>query len=242
VNGAPVCLRWAAPLLGCLATLGVSACSPGDVAIGSAETTPSAAEDPPDATPPESDPVRETPLVVDLQMENLSPLYKGFFSHKPFVQALATDLAPHVRSRSATVKVIWSPEDGVGAIQLLVPDGESSLTEAGRRLAEERWLEAEPLMPYLRAVDGYRSALGGRYDLRILSFGLALEVWDPHSESRCLWPAVQEGGEPPVLGPTLICHDPFGKTEELTRAGDTWPAKIKGDKKARAALAGALGH
>ena len=243
MNGTPLRLRWISPWLGCLAALGLPACSPkGDAIPDPAETPTASAEDPTDATSAESDPVRETPLVVDLQMENLSPLYKGFFSHEPFVQALASDLAPHVRSRSATVKVIWSPDDSVGAIHLLIPDGESTLAEAGRRLPEERWLEAAPLMPYLGALDGYRSSLGERYDLRILSFGLALEVWDPHSESRCLWPAEQEGGEPPVLGATLSCRDPFGKTEELTRAGDAWPAKIKGDKKARKALAGALGH
>lgn len=229
-------------MLGGVLALGVPACSPDDPAADTTEEAtprPDTAEDR-TAEAPESR--AGAPLVVDLQMENLSPLYKGFFSHEPFVQALASDLAGFIRSRSATVKVIWSPTDSLGSIHLLVPDGEDALAEAGRRLPEERWLEASPLAPYVKALDGYRSALGERYDLRILSFGLALEVWDPHTENRCLWPTETVGGETPVLGGTLTCRDPFGESEELTREGDAWPAKIKGDKKARKALAGAFGH
>lgn len=235
----PLCL---AGNLGWLIALGVVACSPDIPGPQPIEEATPAPRTPDEATTEEPDARGGTPLVIDLQMENLSPLYKGFFSHESFVQALASDLARSIRSRSATVKVIWSPTDSLGSIHLLVPDGEDALAEAGRRLPEDRWLEASPLAPYVEALDGYRSALGERYDLRILSFGLALEVWDPHTENRCLWPTVQVGGELPVLGGTLTCRDPFGKAEELTRDGDTWPARIKGDKKARKALAGALGH
>ena len=182
--------------------------------------------------------------MVDLALENLSPLYKGFFGHTPFVEQLATDLAPHVASRSVTVKVIWDGDEdgGTGSIQLLVPDGEATLTRAGQRLADERWLDPAPLAPYVSALDSYRNALGERYDLRLLSFALALELWDPHSECRCLWPVAPGDAAEPEMDSQITCRDPFGKTLELTRDGETWPAPIDGTKRACKALAGALGH
>jgi hypothetical protein len=182
------------------------------------------------------------PLVVDLQMEGLAPLYKGFFSERTYVAALGTALAPHVASRSVTVKAIWVEETVTGSIQLLVPDGEAALARAGAGLLDDGdRLDIVPLAPYVAALDGYRTALGERYDLRIFSFGLALELWDPHSEYRCMWPTVDDPQTGPELGPLLTCRDPFGESYEIRREGDSWPAAIEGHKKARKALLGALG-
>ncbi len=195
-------------------------------------------------TPTEAEhPARDgAPLVVDLQMEGLAPLYKGFFSERTPVAALGTALAPHVASRSVTVKAIWVEETVTGSIQMLVPDGETALARAGAGLRDggDR-LDIAPLAPYVAALDGYRTALGERYDLRILSFGLALELWDPHSEYRCLWPTVDDPQTGPELGPVLTCRDPFGESYEISREGGSWPASIGGHKKARKALRGALG-
>ena len=180
--------------------------------------------------------------MVDLQMEGLAPLYKGFFSERTAVAEMGTALAPHVASRSVTVKAIWAEETVTGSIQRLGPAGADTLARAGAALeGDGGQLDPGPLGPYLSALDGYRTSLGERYDLRIFSFGLALELWDPHSEFRCLWPAVDDPRTGPSLGPELTCRDPFGKSYVLTRDGDAWPAGLDGHKKARRALRGALG-
>ena len=206
---------------------------PVDEAATPEETTP---REPPTETVTRGD----VALAVDLQTEGLSPLYKGFFRHPPFVTQLAADLGPHVRSRSATVKVVWDEPTVTGTIQLLVPDGEDSLATMGRGLSQEERLDATPLQPYVAALDGYRRAVGDRYDLRVLSFGIALELWDPRSECRCLWPVAS--GDSPLPGPTITCLDPFGKSYDLGADGDTWPAGVRGHKKGKKALLGALGQ
>ena len=199
----------------------------------------------PDEPSPEPDIRGDTSLVVDLQTEGLSPLYKGFFRHPPFVAQLAENLGPHVRSRSATVKVVWDEPTVTGTIQLLVPDGEEPLAVVGRGLSKEDRLDTVPLQPYVTALDAYRGAVGDRYDLRVLSFGIAMELWDPRSECRCLWPVVAGGGargDSPVPGPTITCREPFGEAYELSADGDAWPAEIRGHKKGKKALLGALGQ
>ena len=209
------------------------------------EDTEAATPDGPDA-PTESTTAPTRPpdqtLTIDLQMEGLSPLYKGFFSAPPLKAQLARDLGPHVDSRSATIKVVWDEDTVTGTISMLVPDGEALLAATGKTFADSGTLDTTPLDAYLRAIEGYRTAVGERYDLRVLSFGLTLELWDPHSECRCLWAAVTGADDAAELGPDLVCHDPFGKVLDLHRDGDAWPAPVKGSKKARKALKGALGN
>ena len=184
----------------------------------------------------------DEPFSVDLKLENLSPLYKGFFSHKPFVQELASSLSPHVESRSTTVKVVWIEEQQLGSIQVLIPDGEATLAQVGAGLEGDGVLDPAPLSPYVEALDDYRRRVGERYDLRLLSFDLALELWDPHSESRCMWLLTEGDAAPAVPGPRIDCHAPFHKQYTLERDGDDWPAPIKGNRKGRKILLGALGH
>ena len=211
---------------------------------GDEEPTPDAA--PGEATPEEETPKPtrpdDQPLTVDLKLENLSPLYKGFFSHKPFVQQFAKAMSPHVESRAVTLKVVWTEATQVGSIQVLVPDGESTLELVGQGLVDEGPVDPAPLAPYVEALDAYRGEVGRSYDIRVLSFELALELWDPHSESRCLWVVTAGDAEQAELGPRIDCHDPFHKQYELERDGDAWPAPIKGNRKGKKILQGALGH
>ncbi len=234
--------RRSVALAAALSVLGL-ACAD-DEAPGADGEQPTASESTPATDPEEPIPGRpaDQPLSVDLQLEGLSPLYKGFFSDSPLVSALGSDLAPHVRSRSATVKVIWVESTVSGSIQMLVPDGEEALAAVGRKLDRDEVVDPAPLLPYVEGIGGYRRAVGERYDLRVLSFSLALELWDPRSQSRCLWPVVGGNGAPLDLGPQVTCRDPFGNALELERSGDRWPAKVKGSKKARKALLGALGQ
>jgi len=218
-------------------------CPPADDT--SVDEAPTAAESTPAEPATESVTRGGESLAIDLQTEGLSPLYKGFFRHAPFVAQLAEDLGPHVRSRSATVKVVWDEPTVTGTVQLLVPDGEEPLAAVGRSLARDERIDAAPLQPYVAALDAYRQSVGERYDLRVLSFGIALELWDPRSECRCLWAIVAGDaaqGDSPVLGPTITCRDPFGKAYDLTADGDSWPAEIRGHKKGKKALSGALGQ
>jgi hypothetical protein len=215
-------------------------CRAGDEgAAEPSESTPTHAAAESDRTPPDRG---SRPLVIDLHLDNLSPLYKGFFSHKPFIEQLAMDLAPHIRSQSVTIKVVWDDEHSSGSIQMLVPDGEQALDQAGQHLDDERRMDTAPLDPYLRALDGYRKAVGDRYDMRVLSFGLHLELWDPRSESRCLWPVLGGDAAALALGPTVECWQPLGERFTLERRGDAWPAEMSGTKKQRRILAGALGQ
>jgi len=183
----------------------------------------------------------EQALVIDLQLEGLSPLYKGFFSDPPLKAQLARDLGPHVDSRSATVKVVWDEDTVSGTISMLVPDGEPLLVAVGKEFTGSETVDPGALDAFLRAIEGYRTRVGERYDLRVLSFGLTLELWDPHSECRCLWAAVKGDSDAAELGPSIVCHGPFGKTLELLRDGERWPAPVAGSKKAKKALQGALG-
>jgi len=218
------------------------ACGDGDDPADEPTTPDTVKTDEPPAAKGAQDPrPADQPIVVDLQLEGLSPLYKGFFSDAPLEEGLARDLGPHVDSRSATVKVVWHEPTVTGTISLLVPDGEPLLTAAGKRFADDATLDPVTLDAYLRAIEAYRTAVGERYDLRVLSFGLTLELWDPHTECRCLWPAVTGADDSAEFGPLITCHDPFGKLLELERSGDVWPAEVKGTKKAKKALKGALG-
>lgn len=204
-------------------------------------TTPDEADEPTATTTAPTRPPDQT-LTIDLQLEGLSPLYKGFFSDPPLKAQLSQALGPHVDSRSATIKVVWDEPTVSGTISMLIPDGEALLTATGKTFADSETLDPTPLDAYLRAIEGYRTSVGDRYDLRVLSFGLALELWDPHTECRCLWDAVTGVDDVAELGPSLACHDPFGKVLQLQREGDAWPAPVKGSKKAKKALKGALGN
>lgn len=222
--------------------LGLSlACKSGDEIADEPETPTAGQQDKPTASEGEPPRPADQPLIVDLQMEGLSPLYKGFFSDPPFKAQIARDLGPHVDSRSATVKVVWHEPTVTGTISLLVPDGEPLLAAVGKRFVDDATLHPSLLDAYLRTIEGYRTAVGERYDLRVLSFGLTLELWDPHTECRCLWPTVNSADDRAQLGPHITCHDPFGKLLELERSGDSWPAEVQGNKKAKKALKGALG-
>lgn len=183
----------------------------------------------------------DKPLRVDLELEGLSPLYKGFFSQQSFLQALASDLAPHVVHPSVTIKVVWNETDKAGTIQMLVPEGEALLPATGPKFKEDRLLDPEPLGPYYAALEAYRSGVGDRYDLRVLSFGVALEMWDSSSECRCMWPAVRGEHGALAAGPLITCREPLGGTLELEQEEETWPSRVKGSRKARKVLAGALG-
>ncbi len=216
------------------------ACGEGTAPEDTEAATPDGADAPTESATPPPRPPDQT-LTIDLQMEGLSPLYKGFFSDPPLKEQLARDLGPHVDSRSATIKVVWDEETVTGTISMLVPDGEALLAATGKTFSDSEILDPAPLDAYLRGIEGYRTSVGERYDLRVLSFGLTLELWDPHTECRCLWGAVTGADDDAELGPSLVCHDPFGKVLELNRDGDVWPAPIKGNKKARKALKGALG-
>jgi len=201
-------------------------------------TTPEAKQAATEATVPDRG---DKPLRVDLELEGLSPLYKGFFSQQSLLQTLAGDLAPHIANPSVTVKVVWNETDKAGTIQMLVPEGEAPLAATGPTFRDDRSLDPAPLAPYYSALEAYRAGVGERYDLRVLSFGLALEMWDSTSECRCLWPAVrgEQGGLVP--GPRITCREPLGGTLELTQDGEAWPSRLKGSRKARKVLAGALG-
>ncbi len=192
-----------------------------------------------DATPAERG---DRPLAIDLKLDNLSTLYKGFFRHEPFLERLAADLAPHVRSRSVTIKVVWDDARSSGSIQMLVPDGEETLARVGRGLDADGTVDPAPLDPYLRALDAYRSAVGRRFDMRVLSFAIQLELWDPHSESRCLWPTQAGDAGPVTLGPAVECWEPLGKRFTIERSGDRWPAELSCTPRQRRILAGALGQ
>lgn len=141
-----------------------------------------------------------------------------------------------------TVKVVWSEAEQLGSIQALIPDGEATLARVGEGLEGDGTLDPAPLGPYVEALDGYRRAVGEAYDLRVLSFAAALELWDPHSESRCLWTLVGGDAEPAAPGPVIACTDPFTKRYEIERDGEAWPAPVKASRKARKILLGALGR
>ena len=90
---------------------------------------------------------------------------------------------------------------------------------------------AQKLRRMLAPLAAYRSWLGARYDLRILSFDVRLAFWDRRSGGHCSIGGEIGDPEGKRLGPCFRCLDPReGGRVEVCRDSETWPAMLTGKK------------
>lgn len=127
---------------------------------------------------------------VVLVWQGISSLHKGFFSDPKAVGDLGEGLADTVKG-PANVYVRFDSERREGQIHLQLRPDELTLPMK----IEGGHVPLQALAPITRALAAYRSAVAGRYDLRVENFEVGIESFrGPHS---CVFKA---GGKPPPDG------------------------------------------
>jgi len=108
--------------------------------------------------------------VAVLNFTGVGGLYKGFFSDSKAVAALGENLTGSVTS-PALVHVRYSEADLAGSIALEVTPSELLLSPG---VSEKGNVVLQDLAPALAALAKYRSAIAGRFDLRVDTFKILL--------------------------------------------------------------------
>jgi len=162
----------------------------------------------------------------------LSPLYTRFFGDEAALGTLAVDLGAVFEAPSLALDVVWSETEKAGTITLHVPESHRGGEPLAAALAAGDPVPAQELGPLLAPLGRYREALGGRYDLRILSFDIRLAFWDHGSGSYCSIGG--ELGDPAgqLLGACFRCLDVrAGGGVQVCRDEPAWPARVSGEKR-----------
>ena len=206
---------------------------------GVAQLGDSAAGDAP-AEPAEPSPTGPGPA-ISVEPIELSPLYKGFVTDPAATGKLTEALASVAHARLVRVQVSWDEARKVGSMTLLMPEEERVGAPLARALIGDQPLDAGRLQPWLKALGSWRAELGNRFDLRLLAFQTRLGFWDPSTGSRCYLDGAAGDPSGATVGSCFQCLDPrTGQMLPLCREGDSWPAKVEGDKKARRMLSSAF--
>ena len=207
--------------------------------------------DPPDPEPgtPEETATPETTAFEDLDDDDsspvppariptihykpigLSPLYARFFSDETAMRQLGEDLGRTFDADSVAFEVTWNETEMSGAITLFVPETDLRGERLADAIAAGEPVPAQKLRRMLAPLAAYRSWLGARYDLRILSFDVRLAFWDRRSGGHCSIGGEIGDPEGKRLGPCFRCLDPReGGRVEVCRDSETWPAMLTGKK------------
>ena len=132
-------------------------------------------------------PEGEAPQVL-LVWDNISDLYRSFFSHTEPLTRLSSDLVGYANG-PVNLYVRWDQEAFSGAIRLrILPD-----TLVAPQLGEGGLVPLQALAPLTTALASYRSDVSSRFDIRIESFEVALESFS--GARHCVFPIV--GKSPP---------------------------------------------
>ena len=134
----------------------------------------------------------EAPQVV-LVWDNISDLYRSFFSHEEPLTVLSSGLAG-VANGPVNIHVRWDQEAFAGTIRLRIrPD-----TLVSPQLGSGTQVPLQALAPLTTALAAYRADVSSRFDIRIASFDVALESFS--GARHCVFPIV---GKPPPDGRLL---------------------------------------
>ena len=159
----------------------------------------------------------------------LSPLYARFFADEAAMDRLARDLGRTFDAESVAFEVTWNETEKSGAITLFVPETDRRGEAIADAMAAGLPVPAQRLKRLLAPLATYRSSLGARYDLRILSFDIRLAFWDRRSGGHCSIGGDIGDPEGKKIGPCFRCLDPReGGRVEVCRDGDSWPAELAG--------------
>lgn len=140
------------------------------------------------------------PVPVELQYDGVGELHQRWFGDTAIVTQLAKDLGACMKDR-AVVRMSWSEEERKGGIWLLIqgdqltcrpPPGSVDLTS---------------VTPLTTALTRYRDQVAGRFDFRVASFAVGVEVLQRRHLCR-----LRAGGQFPPDGSTFdACIDMGGE-------------------------------
>jgi len=155
------------------------------------------------------------PVQVVLVWQGIGQLHKGFFSDSALVTRLSADLGGLVAS-PANIYVRYDSKVFVGSIRLqLRPD---TLTLPVATTGDDV-VRLQDLAPITTALATYRSAVAGRFDLRVESFAVGIESFrGPHG---CVFGVV--GQAPPDGRVVSPCVDVDGQQ----RCGEPGPDGVR---------------
>ncbi len=181
--------------VGLLACGGGEDVAPTQVEEGAGSTRPDVPGVEPVASPvapaisKKGDAVGDVPPVV-LVWTGIGELHKGFFTTQHMVARLSGDLGAQVVP-PANVHIRFDSRWHKGWIQLQLRPGTLRHPVGG----EGDVIELQDLAGITQALATYRSAVGGRFDMRIDSFHVGIESY--RGASRCVFGV---GGVPPPDG------------------------------------------
>ena len=207
-----------------------------------AEPTPAGDATPaPEATPaPAAPELGETGPRVVVTTFGLAPLYEGFVLDPAAVQNLSRRLGGLVDAPLVTLEVAWDEAALAGTFTLLVPDAFAPTAAMADALRDDAAVDPSPLQPLLASLGAYRSEMGKRFDVRLMSFDIRLGMWDRETGSRCFAPGVAQDTEGRKLADCFVCAHPRTGEGEVCFDGPTRPGKVTGPKSLRRMLASSL--
>lgn len=201
--------------------------------------TPAPTPAPPVEKPPPLEPAESGPPVVVLP-RGLSELYEDFFADPDALDGLSKRLGNVLDDESVTVEVSWNEDKLHGVISLLVPDRADVGEAVAKQVKAGGPVDPAPLQPLMASVGAWRAELGGKFDLRLLSFETRVVFWDQQSGSRCWMSGPLNDPEGSSLADCFVCAVPAAEPEQVCRDGAAWPAPLKGSKRAVSMLGSAL--
>jgi hypothetical protein len=110
------------------------------------------------------------PIQVEFVWTGVGALYKGFFTEREALTALARRLAPHLVP-PAQLHISWDPENMLGRIRLVVPP--SGFRNSPKVV--QGVLPIQELAPIMVALAAYRDAVSAQFDIRIASFVVGID-------------------------------------------------------------------
>lgn len=171
--------------------------------------------------------------VIHYKPIGLASLYARFFGDEEALGRLAVDLGRELSADSVALEVIWNDEEKAGGIVLYVPETDRRGERLADQVAARAPLDMTEASALMAAVGRYREYLGGRYDLRILSFEQRLSFWDARWGSSCWIGGAIGDPEGSQIGRCFVCLDPKaeGGHVQACRDGDAWPAPLAGEER-----------
>lgn len=145
------------------------------------------------------------PVPVELQYVGVGDLHQRWFGETDIVTHLATALGPCVTDR-AVVRMTWDEPTKTGHIWLLVEGRQLTCRSTGTNP-----VDLTPFTPVSKALAAYRDEVAARFDFRVASFKVGIEVLQRTNLCR-----MQLGGQFPPDGSTFdACIDMGGEVRCL---------------------------
>ena len=153
----------------------------------------------PEILVPEADPVGQEPsreaftgALLELVWSGIGANSQGYFADSQALASLSGALRPSL-AEAVVLRLHYDSASFAGDIRLQLAPG--ALVQA--LVTGESWVAPGGLVPLTRALADYRNDVGGRFDMRLLSFGIGLDLLGPQT---C---KVEVGGALPPDGSEL---------------------------------------